>query len=75
MFKLKTIKYGTFEKRAVVYYVQGHDQGHDHYQGHDHDLDHDLDHDIDHDKQHLLDWHLRGKTFFGKSTFLYDKTS
>ena len=32
-------------------------------------------HDLDHDKQHLLDWHLRGKTFFGKSSFLYDKTS
>ena len=29
VFKLKTIKYGTFEKQGVVYHDQGHDQGHD----------------------------------------------
>ena len=40
-FKLKTIKYCTFEKRGVVYHDQGHDQGHDHDQGHVHGHDHD----------------------------------
>ena len=46
-----------FRKRGVVY----HDQGHD------------LDHDLDRDKQHFLDWHLRGKTFVGKSILLMTK--